>query len=142
MFHNAIQLWGVMHGQLSRCAHFLQVLIKLCAQELPSAIRVQDFDQLAVVLSRCPYFKGLVGFKGLVLGMDHVRDCVPGCIVCEGDKVSSTLVQGNGGWSPHIGMYLVSKISGRWADSDFRDGQMFCACKYAGVASCVLGIWV
>src|SRR5580698_1258486 len=128
-----------MYGQLPRCAHFLQVLIELCAQELPSAIRAQDFDQLAVVLSCCPCLKGLVGFKGLVLGVDHVRDRVPGCIVCEGDEVPSTLARGNGGWSPHIGMYLVSKISGRWADSDFGDGQTFCACKYAGVASCVLG---
>jgi hypothetical protein len=124
---------------ISRCTLFGQVLIECFAQVLSPAIGAQDLDRLAILLSDCPGLVGFVGLKSLVLCAQHKGGCVLGYIVCEGDEVSSTLVQGDRGWSPHIGMYLISEVLYRWANPDLWDGQACGTCKYAGIAVRLLG---
>ena len=95
------------------------MLIELLAQILPSPIGPQDFDRSAVVLCDSPRLEHLVGLEGLVFGAQEEGGGVAGGIVREGDKIPSVLASGDGGWPPDIGVYLVSKVQGCWADSDF-----------------------
>jgi hypothetical protein len=96
------------------------MLIEYFAQVLSPSVRTQGFYALAVLLRQRPCLKGLVGFKSLVLGPHQEGDCVPGCIIGEGNEIFSALVHWGAGWSPHIGMYLVAEVLGWWANSDLR----------------------
>src|SRR5713101_7403527 len=108
-----------MWRQLPCCACLCQVLVEGFAYKLASTIGSQDFDRFAVLLGDCPGLIGLVGCKSLVLCSQQEGGRVLSHVIGEGDKVPSTLARGDRGWSPHIGMYLISKVLSRWTDSNF-----------------------
>ena len=68
-----------------------------------------------------PRFERLIGFKSLVFGAQEVRDGVPRRVVREGNEVPSVLARCDRGRSPHIGVYLVSKVFCGWSNPYFRD---------------------
>jgi hypothetical protein len=135
---DAIQLRGVVRGKLSRRAYLLQVLIEHFAQVLASPVGSQDLDRLAVVLCDSPRLVHLVGVEGLVFGAQEEGGGVPGGVVSKGNEVPSTLACGDGGWSPYIGMYLISEVLGWCTDPDFRNGQTGGTREDARVTVCLL----
>ena len=98
----------MVSGQLPRRSLTLQVPVKLPAQELAAAIRVQDFDSLAVLLCNCPGLKHLVSHEGLIFRVEGEGDGVPSCIIHEGNEILSTLACSDSGWLPYISMYDVT----------------------------------
>ena len=122
-----------MSGKLSRCPSLLQVLIKHLAQVFSPTIGSQDLDGLAVVLCNSPCLEHLIGFKSLILGVQEEGGGVPGGVVSEGDEVPSVLASGDGGWSPDVGMYLISEVLGWWTNPYFRYWEPCGAREYARV---------
>jgi hypothetical protein len=74
--------------------------------------------------------------------VQEVRDSVPHHVIREGGKVLATLACSNGRWSPHIGVYFISKVLGRRTDSYFRHWQPGGLGIYAGITVCFLRVWI
>ena len=123
-----------MRGKFPRGACCCKMLIEYFAQVLSAVIRLQGFYALAVLLRQHTCLEGLVGFKSLDLGPHQEGDCVPGCVIGEGNEVFLALACWGAGWSPHIGMYLVTKVLSWWANSDLGYRLVGCMHEDAGVA--------
>ena len=91
-FCDAVELWGVVCGKFPRCFCPCQMLIiELIAQVLSPSVGSQDFDGMAVMLCNSPCLKHFVCLKCVIFVLQEEGGRVPGHIVCEGDKVPSTL---------------------------------------------------
>ena len=86
-----------MSCKFSRRSCLFQMLIEFRTQVLSSLVGAQDFDRVAVVLSRGPHLKCFVGLKGLILCAHQEGGHVPCRVIHEGYEVPSALSGGDGG---------------------------------------------
>ena len=107
---DAVELGGVMRGEFSHRPRCCQVCTECCTQVLTPTVGSQDFDLFAVILGERPRLKGLVGLKSLAFGVQQEAYRVTGGVIREGDEVVTALAGRGVGWSPDIGVYLITKV--------------------------------
>jgi len=118
---DAIELQGVMCGEVLCCTHRCKVFTKCLAQILAPTVGAQDLDAGAMLLGNGPGLKRFVRLEDLVLGLEQVYDGVTGRIVCKSDEVAPPLHGGSRCWPPDISVNLIPEVLG-W-DADARLGH-------------------
>ena len=94
-------LWCIVRGKSALGALLLEESIEGSACELAAVVGSKTFD-VGTTLSAGPSCKGLVGCKGLVLGMKQLDVHVVQIIVCEGHIILLTSNTLHWRWSPNV----------------------------------------
>jgi hypothetical protein len=97
-----------------------EVFIEFITQVFSPSIGSQDFDRAAVTLCARPRLKPFVGCESVALDSEEVCGGETGCIIREGDVVTSSASGGHWG-PPHIGVDFITELFCLFTDSDLWD---------------------
>ena len=83
--------------------------VKISAQVLPTSVRSKGLDLSGFALSSRPCPVHLIGLEGLVFGPLQVQGRISGVVIGETNIIFSSTFSPHWGWSPQIGMDLITK---------------------------------